>query len=66
MCIVPQVPANHKRLLLGEQRDTVQDYRWVKPIAYEDRQERLPNLNLIVCRETQPHRQKKRSTTTFT
>jgi hypothetical protein len=63
--VLPHVPENHKRLLLGTQRETVQDYRWVKQIAYEDSQDRLHNLNLIVCRETKPHRRKKRSTTTF-
>jgi hypothetical protein len=63
--VLPHVPENHKRLLLGTQRETVQDYHWVKHIAYEDSQERLHNLNMIVCRETKPNRRKKRSTTTF-
>jgi hypothetical protein len=63
--VLPHVPENHKRLLTGQQREIVQDYRWVKCIAYEDSQERLHHLNLIVCRETKPNRHGERSTTTF-
>jgi hypothetical protein len=63
--VLPHVPENHKRLLLGTQRETVQDYRWVKGIAYTDSQERHHNLNMVVCQESKPNRLKKRSTTTF-
>ena len=63
--VLPHVLENHKRLLLGTQLATVQDYRWVKNIAYEDSQDRLHNLNMIVCRETKPNRHQELSTTTF-
>jgi hypothetical protein len=63
--VLPHVPENHKRLLLGTQRETVQDYRWVKGIAYTDSQERHHNLNMVVCQESKPNHLKKRSTTTF-
>lgn len=63
--ILPHVPENHKRMLLGSQRDTVQDYRWVKNLSYEDSQNRSHNLNLIVCQETKPNRHGEYKTTTF-
>jgi hypothetical protein len=63
--VLPHVPENHKRLLLGVQREIVQDYRWVKHIAYEDSQGRSHNLNLIVCQETKPDRHGHLNTTTF-
>jgi hypothetical protein len=63
--VLPHVPENHKRLLLGPQREIVQDYRWVKHITYEDSQERTHNLNLIVCQETKPNRRGEPKTTTF-
>ena len=63
--VLPHVLENHKRLLLGTQLATVQDYRWVKNIAYEDSQDRLHNLKMIVCRETKPNRHQELSTTTF-
>jgi hypothetical protein len=63
--VLPHVPENHKRLLLGAQRETVQDYRWVKNIAYEDSQGRIHKLNMMVCQETKPNRGGERSTTTF-
>jgi hypothetical protein len=63
--VLPHVPANHKRLLLGTQRETVQDYHWVKHIAYEDSQKRSHSLNLIVCQETKPSRRGEAHTTTF-
>jgi hypothetical protein len=63
--VLPHVPENHKRLLLGVQRDTVQDYCWAKHIAYEDSQKRLHNLNMLVCQETKPNRHGDPSITTF-
>ncbi len=63
--VLPHVPENHKRVLLGPQREIVQDYRWVNRIAYQDSQDRLHNLNMIVCRETKPDRHQELSTTTF-
>ena len=59
------VPKNHKRLLLGQKCEIVQDYRWVKHIHYEDSQQRVHNLNLIVCQETKPDRCGEPKTTTF-
>jgi hypothetical protein len=62
---LPLVPENHKRLLLGRQLEIVQDYRWVKHIAYEDSQKRLHNLNMMVCQENKSNRHGDPSTTTF-
>jgi hypothetical protein len=63
--VLPHVPENHKRLLWGQKREIVQDYRWVKNLTYEDSQERIHNLNLIVCQETKPNGRREDSTTTF-
>jgi hypothetical protein len=54
--VLPLVPENHKRLRLGPQLEKVQDFRWVKHLAYTDSQGRSHNLNRIVCQETQPPR----------
>jgi hypothetical protein len=62
--VLPHVPENHKRVLLGAKRDTVQDYRWVRNIAYTDSQERNHHLNMIVCQETKPNRRREASTST--
>jgi len=59
------VPENHKRLLLGTQREIVQDYRWVKHIAYQDSQGRSHYLNMIVCQESKPNRYGDPCTSTF-
>jgi hypothetical protein len=63
--VLPLVPENHKRLLLGIQREMVQDYRWVNRIEYADSQGRIHHLNLFVCQETKPDRQGNLRTTTF-
>ena len=63
--VLPHVPENHKRLLLGRQREIVQDYRWVKSLAYTDSQNRLHHLNMIVCQEAKPNRHGDPNTTTF-
>ncbi|MCJ7703625.1 MAG: transposase family protein [Anaerolineales bacterium] len=63
--VLPLVPENHKRLLLGQRQEIVQDYRWVTRIDYEDSQDRKHYLNVITCQETKPDRQGKTSTTTF-
>ena len=63
--VLPHVPENHKRLLLGTQREIAQDYRWVNHIHYEDNQSDSHNLNLLVCRETKPNRHGELNTTTF-
>jgi hypothetical protein len=54
--VLPLVPENHKRLRLGPQLEKVQDFRWVKHLAYTDSQGRSHNLNMLVCQETQPPR----------
>lgn len=61
--ILPHVPENHKRVLLGAERDTVQDYRWVRNIAYQDSQGCSHKLHMIVCQETVPNHRKQASTT---
>jgi hypothetical protein len=63
--VLPLVPENHKRLLLGPQLEIVQDYRWVKSLAYTDSQGRSHQLNMMVCQETKPNRHGDPSTTTF-
>lgn len=63
--VLPHVPENHKRLLLGPQRELAQDYRWVNRIEYQDSQSRLHHLNLFVCMETKPDRHGNIHTTTF-
>ena len=63
--VLPHVPENHKRVLLGSQRETVQDYRWVNRIEYQDSQSRLHKLNMMVCQETKPDRHGHINTTTF-
>jgi hypothetical protein len=63
--VLPLVPENHKRLLLGPQLEMVQDYRWVKSLAYTDSQGRSHQLNMMVCQETKPNRHGDLSTTTF-
>jgi len=62
--VLPFVPENHKRLLLGIQREIVQDYRWVTHIEYIDSEKRSHRLNLLTCEETKPNRQGDTSTTT--
>jgi hypothetical protein len=63
--VLPHVPENHKRLLLGQMREVVQDYRWVDRIKYEDSQDRIHYLNMITCQETKLDRYGKANTTTF-
>ena len=65
LTVLPHVPENHKRLLLGPQRAIVQEYRWVKSIQYPDSQDRIHNLNMIVCQETKPNRYGDPCTSTF-
>jgi hypothetical protein len=55
--LLPLVPENHKRLLLGQQQEIVQDYRWVKQIEYLDSQKRTHYLHILACQETKPNRQ---------
>jgi len=63
--VVPHVPENHKRLVMGAKRDTVQDYRWVRNIAYTDSQGRSHHLNMLTCQETKPNRRSEARTSTF-
>jgi hypothetical protein len=63
--LLPLVPENHNRLLLGHMREIVQDYRWAHRIEYEDSQERIHYRYVITCQEPKPDRQGKTSTTTF-
>ena len=63
--VLPLVPENHKRLLLGQIREIVQEYRWATRIHYEDSQDRKHSLNVITCQESKPDRQGETSTTTF-
>jgi hypothetical protein len=62
--VLPLVPENHKRLLLGIQQEIVQDYRWVTHIEYVDSEKRSHCLHLLTCEETKPNRQGDTSTTT--
>ena len=62
--VLPLVPENHKRLLLGQQQEIVQDYRWVTHIDYVDSEKRPHCLHLLACEETKPNRQGSTSTTT--
>ena len=63
--LLPFVPENHKRLLLGQQQEIVQDYRWVTQIEYLDSQKRTHYLRVLTCEETKPNRQANPSTTTY-
>jgi len=63
--VLPYVPENHKRLLLGQMREVVQDYRWVNHIEYEDTQKRIHSLNMVTCQETKPDRYGNARTTNF-
>lgn len=63
--VLPCVPENHKRLLLGNKREIVQEYRWVNQIEYQDSQDRKHRLNMLTCQETKPSRNGKTRTTTY-
>ena len=62
--VLPFVPENHKRLLLGKQQEIVQDYRWVTQIDYVDSQECPHYLHLLTCEETKPNPKQGTSTST--
>ena len=55
--VLPCVPENHKRVLLGQQQEIVQDYRWVTHIAYVDSEKSPHCLHLLSCEETKPNNQ---------
>jgi hypothetical protein len=63
--VLPHVPENHKRLLLGHMQEIVQEYHWVNRIEYEDSQDRIHYLNMITCQESKPDRRGNTSTTNF-
>lgn len=52
--VLPLVPENRKRLLLGVQREITQTYRWVNELEYADSEKRLHQLNVLICEETKP------------
>ena len=45
---------NHKRILIGPQSETAQDYRWVNHIEYVDSANRTHYPNVLECVETKP------------
>jgi hypothetical protein len=55
--VLPCVPENHKRVLLGQQHEIVQDYHWVTHIAYGDSEKAPHCLHLLSCEETKPNSQ---------
>lgn len=60
-----QTPQNHKRLRLGHQQEITQEFHWARQIAYRDSQDRYHDLNVLVCKESQPTRRGDTRTTTF-
>lgn len=52
--VLPHVLQNKKRLLLGPQLKTTQNYRWVNAVEYVDSKKRLHLLNVLLCEETKP------------
>jgi len=63
--VFSQTPENHKQLHLGRQQQIIQDYHWARQIDYLDSQDRHHTLNMLVCKESKPSRQRNTSTTTF-
>jgi hypothetical protein len=43
---------------LGPQQKTSQNYRWVNEIEYVDSEKHLHTLNILICKEAKPHKQK--------
>ena len=52
--VLSQVPENRKRLRLGCQLKTLQNYRWANGIDYYDSQDRRHRVNVLACEETKP------------
>lgn len=50
--VLPWTPENHKRVLLGQQLEISQDYRWARNIEYEDSEGRIHKPNVLECLET--------------
>lgn len=46
---------NHKQVLLGQQSEITQDYRWVNRLAYVDSENRTHYPNVLACVETKPN-----------
>ena len=52
--VLPHVPENHKKLLLGQQQKISQDYRWALNIEYKDSEGRIHTPNVLECEECKP------------
>lgn len=60
--VLHYVPENHKRLLLGQELEISQDYRWANNIEYVDSEGRIHNPSVLECRETKPVKGEEKTT----
>lgn len=52
--VLPHVPENHKRVLLGQKQEIAQTYRWVGRVEYLDTEGRTHYPSVLECLESKP------------